>query len=320
MKNEEYINHMEAIYTIYQEKSFTRAAEKLYISQPALSFTVKKVESELGYPIFERSGKEVSLTQIGVKVIKAISDIMRIKSKLSAEIDDILKLKKGSIVIGSTTFIASYILPNILRRFRNKYPNIEISIVVDQSTELEEKLESEQLDIIIDNVTSYVDWYSYTPLLKEHILIGVPLEFTVNEGISNYRISPELIKTDAVDYEGLPKLPVALLRDEKFILLKRGNKLRQISRQIFEESHCIINTTMEFDRLHTAVSYANAGFGICFLTDTTLKYGNAFENLYIYAPDTEFSDLTLYIIYKKNRYLTNAASELVKFMKETQAK
>ena len=80
MKNEEYINHMEAIYTIYKEKSFTRAAEKLYISQPALSYTVRKVETDLGFPIFERSGKEVSLTQVGEKVIKSISEIMRIRA------------------------------------------------------------------------------------------------------------------------------------------------------------------------------------------------------------------------------------------------
>ncbi len=318
MKNEEYINHMEAIYTIYKEKSFTRAAEKLYISQPALSYTVRKVETDLGFPIFERSGKEVSLTQVGERVIKSISEIMRIRATLSSEIDDLLKLKKGSVVIGSTTFVASYILPGILRKFRASYPDVEISVVVDQSTELEEKLEREQLDIIIDNATNFVDWYQYTPLLREHILIGVPKEFDINESIEKFRIPNEVIQSSETDFSSLPKLPITRLRDEKFVLLKRGNKLRQISRQIFEESRCVTNIAMEFDRLHTAVSYAEAGFGVCFLTDTTLRYSNACENLYIYSPETEFSTLTLYIIYKKNRYQTSAATELVRFIKEAQ--
>ena len=71
---------------------------------------------------------------------------------------------------------------------------------------------------------------------------------------------------------------------------------------------------MEFDRLHTAVRYAAAGFGVCFLTDMTLKYSDACDNLCIYSPETEISNLTLYIIYKKNRYQTSASAELVRFI------
>ena len=56
--------HMDYVYTVYLEKSFTKAAEKLYISQPALSATVKKLEKDLGFPIFERKGKEISLIDI----------------------------------------------------------------------------------------------------------------------------------------------------------------------------------------------------------------------------------------------------------------
>ena len=317
MKDSLYIAHMDYIYAVYQEKSFTRAAEKLYISQPALSQIIKKVESELGYPIFERSGKEIGLTQIGERIIHAITEIKRIQTKAASEIDDILKLKKGNIAIGSTTFVASYILPKILRGFKNKYPDIEINIAVEQSTELEEMLENEQVDIVIDNVTTFIDWYQYAPLLKEHILIGVPREYEINREYRQYQIPHEIIKNGMANYDTLPKIPISKFAGENFILLKKGNKLRQIARHIFDESHVLSNTVMEFDRLHTAVSYAEAGFGICFLSDITLKYSNTCDNLCIYLPETQFPDLTLYIIYKKNRYLSNATGELVKFISET---
>ena len=314
MKNLFYTSHLLYIYTVYQEKSFTRAAEKLYISQPALSQVIKKVETEIGHPIFERFGKEVRVTQIGQKIVNSINEILRIQTKLDAEIDDIVKLKKGTITIGSTTFIASYVLPGILRRFKTKYPSIEIKMIVDHSNALEEKLESEQIDIIINNATAFIDWYQYVPLFKERVLLGVPSELPINNELSDYQLPHHLLKSNSVSYDSLPKISVSAFKKENFILLKKGNKLRQLSRQIFEEGHILMGECMEFDSLHTAVSYAEACFGICFLTDTSLRYSNICDKLCIYQPDTDFSELTLYVIYKKNRYLSNAFQELVKFL------
>ena len=80
------LKYMDYAYTVYKEESFTRAAEKLYISQPALSLTIKKLESEIGYPIFERCGKKITLTHIGKKYIDAIEEIMRVKNRFENQI------------------------------------------------------------------------------------------------------------------------------------------------------------------------------------------------------------------------------------------
>lgn len=89
------LRHIDYVYAIYKEKSFTRAAEQLYISQPSLSATIKKLEKDLGYPIFERTGKEITPTYIGEKFIKAAEEILIIKKNLENEVDDLLKLRKG---------------------------------------------------------------------------------------------------------------------------------------------------------------------------------------------------------------------------------
>ena len=75
-------NHMHYVYTVYEEKSFTKAAQKLYVSQPALSGAIKKLEIELGYPIFDRGGKEVTPTELGMKYIKAVQEILVIQKNL----------------------------------------------------------------------------------------------------------------------------------------------------------------------------------------------------------------------------------------------
>ncbi len=310
------LKHIEYVYAIYTEKSFSRAAEKLYISQPALSSTIKKLEKSLGFPIFERCGKEISPTSLGEKYIQAIEEILRIKNNLENEIDDLLKLRKGSIVLGSTSFIVSNVLPDLLKDFRTLHDGIEIKIIVEQSTVLHEKFEQGLIDILIDNVTATNSDTEYIPFFKEHILIGVPREFEVNEQNLKYQIPKSKITDALSSYENLPKTDISIFKNEEFILLNSGNKMRQIARKIFAENGFSPKISFEFDQLTTAISFAEKGFGICFLTDTMLKYGNLYENLVFYQPNTKFSDRTLYIMYKKNRYLSSAGREFINFLKK----
>ena len=75
MEDNKLFYHKDLIYTIYREQSFSRAAKKLYISQPSLSVIVKKLEDEIGQPLFDRSCKPIRLTEVGEAYIKAASDI-----------------------------------------------------------------------------------------------------------------------------------------------------------------------------------------------------------------------------------------------------
>ena len=88
--------------------------------------------------------------------------------------------------------------------------------------------------------------------------------------------------------------------------------MRQISDKIFKENDIIPQATQEFDHLMTSISYAEAGFGICFITDSVLKYAKNLNDISLYLPDTTHSERMLYIIRKKNKYLSFAAEELIK--------
>ena len=85
---------MEYVYQVYLEKSFSKAAEKLFISQPSLSANVKRVEQHIGYPIFDRSTKPLSLTECGAQYIKAIEKIKSIQNEFDGFVNDWGDLKK----------------------------------------------------------------------------------------------------------------------------------------------------------------------------------------------------------------------------------
>ena len=304
-------SHADYVYAVYRERSFTKAAEKLYISQPALSATIRKLEADLGYPIFERGVKEVVPTAIGQKYIDAAEQVLAIGNQLRRETDDLLQLRIGSITVGSTTFIASYVLPGLLRDFGKLYPGITVHLLVEQSTILQEKLEAGLVDIAIDNTLSCSAEYEYCPLFTERILVGIPEEYPINRSLTNY-----LLPRDPGQWDTVPKLSIALLKDCPFILLKSGNNMRQTANGIFSEKHIKPKISYEFDQLMTSVSFAQNGLGVSFLTDTLLRFGQACPGLSLYLPDTAFPERTLYAIRKNNRYLPSAAKALLSYLAE----
>ncbi len=316
MKPTVYLSYMDYILTIWEEKSFTRAAEKLYISQPALSMIVKKIENEIGYPVFAREGKQVVPTEIGETYIKAIGRIKKIQDELEIELDEILKLKSGRITIGTTTIISSNILPKYVKKFKDKHVNVQISILVGNSFELWEMLEDGSVDIVIDNVLNFDGGFKYTPFFAEKILLGIPNVNPVNTELSEYAICGDEIKRGEVDYEKAPKLSLSGLGDEKFILVKRGNEMRRIATHIFDENGIIPEVSMEFDRPNTAVSYSEVGLGICFLTDTIVRHTDVADNLTLYIPDTAYTETTVYIAYQSKNYISNAQREFLEFMED----
>lgn len=301
------LNHIDYIYEIYKEGSFTKAAEKLFVSQPALSLAIKKLEDEIGYPLFERRGKRTVPTEYGEKYVQAIEKIKRIREDLENEINEISELLCGRIRLGSTTFISIYILPYILKEFKEQYPKVNIELSVDQSTVLSRKLENDEVDIIIDNVLKPDPEAEYRALFDESILIGIPDDSPINERLADYLLE-DVNKPQEVNR----RIKVEWLRDESFILLKAGNSMRDISENIFRESGIEPKVSMEFDMLLSAISYAECGFGICLLTDTALRSRST--TLKLYVPDTAFSSRTVYLIRKKNRYTGAAVGEFIRFV------
>ena len=299
-------------YKIYETKSFTKAAEQLFITQPSLSLSIKKLEESLGMPIFDRSGREIKLTDIGRKYISAVEEIRNIESSLRHEIDDLQKLKKGHITIGSTIFVSSHILPHILKKFQTLFPKITLNVLVENSANLEALLEKGSIDLIIDNAQrKKEEEYEYRAIINEHILLAVPKIFPINQKLTSFQVKSDMIQNEGNWYENQKKLDIRVFKNENFILLKHGYNMRHISNKIFKENNIVPNVVQEFDQLMTSINYAEAGFGICFITDSVLKFTKNLNDILFYLPNTVHSERTLYIIRKKNKYLSFATEALI---------
>lgn len=309
MQNHDYI------FEVYREKSFTKAASKLFISQPALSAAIKKIEADIGLELFDRSSSPIKLTEAGEIYIKAIEEIHMIQNNLTNKLNDISDLKTGKISVSGANFISSYVIPEIIKNFSNIYPGITIEFFESSSRDLQENLLNEKIDLLIDYIQDEHKFTSY-PLLLEQILIAVPKDFAVNEKMLDYALTCEDIKNGKHLSSDCLLVPLNQFIDEKFVSLKKGNDMYNQAHMIFCEAGINPKKIIYLDQLMTSYKFTEAGMGISFATDTLIKSADNKGNVIFYKPKSHFSERTIYLSHKKGRYLKKAVTAFINTAKE----
>ena len=146
-----YFSRKELIYTVYQEGSISKAAQKLFISQPSLSVMIQKIEEDVGVPLFDRTSKPIRLTEAGQEYIKATEEMLHIEKSFQNYLEACQNLQTGSLTIGSNQLLSSLVLPRYIGQFLQMYPNIHLNLIDDNSVVLENMAMTGQLDLVLDN-------------------------------------------------------------------------------------------------------------------------------------------------------------------------
>ncbi len=310
----------EYVYAIYTEKNFTRAAQKLFISQPSLSAAIKNIEKKVGAPLFERSGGEVTLTQIGEEYIAAAQKIMHIENDFSQAIHDIYNLDTGHITVGGTNYLSSYVLPRVINEFTLRYPKIEVSLVEAHSANLANMIKNEEIDLVIDSFEDLNDIYEGFALLNERILLCVPAQWKINDSLKDMQIHPEDIYNHSINLSEIEAVPMKKFARSSFILLKNGNDMYNRAMRIFEKSGIVPNVKFSVDQLNISYALVESGMGACFATDTLFKFGKFHKDVILYNVEQQHSTRTLYVAYKKKKYCSNAMREFINTAREVLTK
>jgi DNA-binding transcriptional LysR family regulator len=298
------------IKTIIEEGSISKAANKLFLTQPSLSKCVQNIETTLGTKLFRRTSTGLIPTLAGERYYQVATQILRIYNDFEIEISDINKLKKGRVTIGCTIYLATYILPVIIPMFKQECPNIELYIVERNSTELEKDLSEGKVDFAIMHTSpvykaSKISNINFYPLCKDPFLLvtkqGHPLsKYAVNVANSNY-----------------PKIDLTLFANEHFILVKRNQRIRQVSELIFQKANInptIVFTTKSFE---IARRLACEGIGVTFVSE---QYSQIFPGIYkpaYYSIDKKYSPYwTMCVAVQKDAYISNAAKFFIKLLSQ----
>lgn len=238
-------------YIVAKNESISRGANELMISQPAISKSIKTLESQLNIKLFVRKRDGVSLTEEGKMLYKKIKEAMDLIASAENDIDSLINGKFGTINIGaSNTIIHEFLMPYI-ELFNNKYPNIEIKIHTDDINTLIKKTKNGIIDVLITNSP-----YSISNEFEDIRLIDLHDCFVANEKF-NY------LKGKKISIEELQELPL--------IILEKGTKSRMRLDDYCISNNIKLNPKMELNSNSLVKEFTLSGFGIGMLTNENIK-------------------------------------------------
>ena len=253
-------NELLYVKTVVEEMSISKAAQRLFISQPSLSNAIKKIETSLGVKLFTRTNRGLKLTYAGERYCQVASDILRTYNDFEIEVSDINNLKKGRLNIGITTYIASYLLPRILPEFKKLAPNIEFNFTEKNSTKLEEELKKGSVDFAVMHKSANEEPdikgnLQYTKIAKNRFLLVTK---------SNHEIKDKAILFHDHDF---PYVDIRDLEYETFILGNKEQRSRQIVDSIFQNAKMSPSSIMRTRSFTTAKELAAQSIGVTILPE-----------------------------------------------------
>lgn len=315
------IQEYQYIYEIYKERSFTKAARNLFISQPSLSASVKKIESQLGYKIFDRSSSKLALTQEGKYYIDAAIKILSAEADLKASIEDLAHMDTGSLIISGATLFSTCVFPFIIKSFSALYPKISVNFYEADSVLLYDKALKANVDLIIDAGKYDHEYFETQSLFEENILLAIPCNasFPLSPALAEAGLTAEDVMHQKHLEEDCPCVSPGQFSDYPFMLLEEGHDMHDRALSIFDEAGITPLCNIYLNQLMTAFHMAAKGLGCTFVTDTLVKYSYSNAPLTYFKLKTENPDLThreVFVAYRKSCHLTHAMRKFIEISQQ----
>ncbi len=293
---------------VYKEQSFSVAAKNLYISQPSLSASIKRIEEKAGAPIFNRATVPVTLTDIGEEYVKCALEMDKLETEFLSFVHDSLQLVKGDIKIGGSSLFSSYILPPMISEFNQKYPNIELEIYEGTTNNLISLLIDGELDIVLDNTIISNENVHKEPYQSEMMLLAVPKNLYYN---AEFAMTADDIRLNKHIGADAPCIDLETFAEQPFVLLKQENDTGKRARMLCKKHGFAPNVLFSVDQQVTSYNITCTGMGISFISDTLIAYLHDVENVAYYKLPDEEIHRELYCYVKNNRYLSTACRTFI---------
>lgn len=299
---------------VYKHGSFSKAADSLFITQPALSIAIQKIEKNIGMPLFDRSKKPLKLTAAGDLYIKKFQQIQYMENELAQQLNDLSELNTGSLRIGGSHYFNSYVLPEILTKYKKIHPGIQLNLLEASSNDLIEMLANHELDITFNCMEKPKDSFYRIHGFIDTILIAVPKCLEINERIKKFSLSAADIVAKKHQEFATPSVPLEFFSDTPFILLTPGNNLYNRSTTFLADAHIKPNVCLQVSQLVTAYHLSRNGMGATFISD--LLVSEEHNSVLFYKIDSPLAIRVFDLVMSNDAYISNAMKEFINLFQE----
>lgn len=284
------IKQLHYFIAVSEQMNFSKAAERLHISQPSLSNAIKKLEQEIGSPLLERNTRNLQLTEAGELLFERAKVIVKNMEVLKIEMDEVIVHGTRDITIGVMESIKHW-LPKVIANYKKDYPHMKIHLVdILGSKRVKKSLKSYKTHLIITNQLMDDPELEVQTLYEERLVAVLPLHHP-------------LAQKDT--------LTISDICEEPFIISTEGFQTRRDILTSFEQAGKNINIQFEIERFETAVSLVREHLGVTILPENYLQGPTAKT---IEKKEIEGLNLSrnVYLVYLKNRHLPLAIRQLLK--------
>ncbi len=238
------LKQLEAFLWVAELQSFTKAARKLYLSQPAVSFQIRALEEDLRVPLFRRSDRKVELTEAGRLLYPEAREMVRHYRRIRERLDELRGLQTGRLEVGASTIPGEYVVPLLLGAFHRRYPGVEVHLKIGGSGEVGRWVRERVVDLGIVGVALREEDLECQVWLPDELVVIVPPDHP---------------------WAGAGEVPPAALREQPFVLREPGSGTRQ-SLEAKLRAHGLgvedLRVVMEVGSTRAVVTAVQAGLGI----------------------------------------------------------
>ncbi|MCP1146809.1 LysR family transcriptional regulator [Lysinibacillus endophyticus] len=281
------LRHLEYFLTLSKELHFTKAAEKLGITQPTLSHQIKMLEKEIGYALFNRVGKKVELTRVGEIVQQEALNIQDSLQSMSSQITALSKIEIGEIKIAVLPGEITDLVSTLCIQFNQLYPNIKV--IIETTDQVEKAVLQQNADFGIDFQLTSNDLLQVTKLYDEEFYL-----------ISNKENEQ-------------PNISFSTALESPLILFPSVHQCRKLLNKTSTEIGKPLEPIVETSSIQSILNLVRSGVG-CSIVSRTLYEFYGTQDLFFQHIDKPSINRAVYLVMKKNCFINYAAREYIKLL------
>ena len=286
------LDQLRILKAIAVEGSFKRAADSLYVSQPAVSLQVQNLEKQLNVPLFDRGGRRAKLTEAGHLLLSYGEKIIALCQETCRAIEDLQNLQGGTLIVGASQTTGTYLIPRMIGLFRQKYPDVSVQLQVHSTRRTSWGVANGQVDLAIiggEIPGELQETLKVIPYAEDELALILP---------SNH----SLAKADTIQKEDLYKL--------NFITLDSQSTIRKVIDKVltrYEIDPKRLKIEMELNSIEAIKNAVQSGLGAAFVSTTAIEKELEMGVLHRAKIDNMMVKRTLSVIINPNRYCSKAA-------------
>jgi len=290
------INQLEVLIAVAQEKSFSRAAERLHRTQPAISQAIRRLETEIGEPLFDRSSKDGTMTAAGRLLFGHAQQMLNLRLSAHAAIKELKGLHRGKLSLSANEYTVMYLLP-LLPVFRARHPHIKIEVKRSLASRISSEILARETEIGIVSFKPSDPAIAALPVLTDELALIVP---------PNHPLAARKI------------VSVRELGAESFIAHNVPSPYRERVVRTFEKYRTPLNISLEMPTLEAIKRFVEGGMGVALVPRLTAQAEIARGQIAALTVREMKLERKLYLVHRKSATLSHAARAFLRVARELQ--